>query len=40
MPIVEQINQVLFENKSPEEAVNDLLLRDKTREYSDLKWEK
>ncbi len=40
MPIVEQINQVLFENKSPEEAVNDLLLRDKRREYSDLKWEK
>lgn len=40
MPIVDQINQVLFENKSPEEAVNDLLLRDKRREYSDLKWDK
>ncbi|MDF2610583.1 MAG: Glycerol-3-phosphate dehydrogenase [Lachnospiraceae bacterium] len=40
MPIVEQVNKVLFENKSPEEAVNDLLLRDKRREYSELKWEK
>jgi glycerol-3-phosphate dehydrogenase (NAD(P)+) len=40
MPIVDQINQVLFEDKSPEEAVNDLLLRDKRREYSDLKWDK
>lgn len=40
MPIVEQVNLVLFENKNPEEAVSDLLLRDKRREYSDLKWEK
>ncbi len=40
MPIVEQINLVLFENKSAEDAVNDLLLRDKRREYSELIWEK
>ncbi|BCN31308.1 NAD(P)H-dependent glycerol-3-phosphate dehydrogenase [Anaeromicropila herbilytica] len=40
MPIVEQINQVLFENKSAKDAVDDLLLRDKTREYSDLEWKK
>lgn len=40
MPIVEQINLVLFENKSPEEAVSDLLLRDKRREYTELKWNK
>lgn len=40
MPIVEQINLVLFENKSAEEAVADLLLRDKRREYSELKWNK
>ncbi len=40
MPIVEQINLVLFENKSPEEAVTDLLLRDKRREYSELTWNK
>ncbi len=40
MPIVEQVNMVLFENKSAEEAVADLLLRDKRREYSELKWKK
>lgn len=40
MPIVEQINLVLFENKSAEEAVADLLLRDKRREYSELTWNK
>lgn len=40
MPIVEQINEVLFNNKSAEEAVSDLLLRDKRREYSELKWNK
>jgi len=40
MPIVEQINLVLFENKSAEEAVTDLLLRDKRREYTELKWNK
>lgn len=40
MPIVEQINQVLFEGKSPEEAVTDLLLRDKRTEYSQLEWKK
>ncbi len=40
MPIVEQINQVLFEAKSPEEAVSDLLLRDKRREYSQLEWKR
>lgn len=40
MPIVEQINLVLFENKSAKDAVDDLLLRDKRREYSDLEWKK
>jgi glycerol-3-phosphate dehydrogenase (NAD(P)+) len=40
MPIVEQINLVLFEDKSAKEAVTDLLLRDKRREYSDLEWKK
>jgi glycerol-3-phosphate dehydrogenase (NAD(P)+) len=38
MPIVEQVNLVLFENKSAKEAVTDLLLRDKRREYSELTW--
>lgn len=39
MPIVEQVNQVLFENKSAKEAVTDLLLRDKKLEHNDLNWE-
>lgn len=38
MPIVEQINLVLFDNKSAREAVTDLLLRDKKRENSALEW--
>lgn len=40
MPIVEQINLVLFEGKPAKDAVNNLLLRDKRREYSDLEWSK
>jgi glycerol-3-phosphate dehydrogenase (NAD(P)+) len=39
MPIVEQINLVLFENKSPNEALADLLVRDKRKEYKTLEWE-
>jgi len=39
MPIVEQVNQILFDGKSAKEAVSDLLLRDKRSEYSSLKWE-
>ena len=38
MPIVEQVNLVLFENKSAKEALADLLVRDKTTEHSALKW--
>lgn len=33
MPIVEQVNKVLFDNKDPREAVTDLLLRDKRKEF-------
>lgn len=39
MPIVEQINKVLFEGKSAKAAVTDLLLRDKTQEYNVLEWK-
>ena len=39
MPIVEQVCKILFEGKSPKEAVSDLLLRDKRSEYSSLTWE-
>ena len=38
LPIIEQVNQVLFENKSPKEAVNDLMLRDKRVEIQDVFW--
>ena len=39
MPIVEEVNQVLFEGKTAREAVTDLMMRDKRIEHSDLPWE-
>ena len=39
MPIVEQINMVLFEDKSAKDAAADLLVRDKRREYITLEWD-
>lgn len=39
MPIIEQVNKVLFEGKSAKEALSDLMLRDKKIEHSDLPWE-
>lgn len=39
MPIVEQINLVLFEGKSAKEATTDLLVRDKRSEYKTLEWD-
>ena len=39
MPIVEEVNRVLFENKKPEDAVRDLMLRDGKIEHSDLPWD-
>ena len=39
MPIVEKINQVLFEGKAPREALFDLLGRDKRKEYKSLEWK-
>ncbi len=38
MPIIEQVNQVLFYGKTASEAVTELMLRDKTIEHSDLPW--
>ena len=38
MPIVEQVNLVLFENKSAKEALAELFVRDKTKEHSALEW--
>ena len=39
MPIIEQINQVLFEDKSPADAVYELMHRDGRRENSELLWD-
>ncbi len=39
MPIVEQINLVLFEGKTANEALTDLLGRDRRKEYRALEWE-
>ena len=38
MPIIEQVNEVLFDGKSAKEAVMDLMLRDKKPEHDDLEW--
>ena len=38
MPIIEQVNKVLFENKAADEAVKDLMFRDKTVENAVVKW--
>jgi len=38
MPIVEQINLILFEGKNASEALSDLLGRDKRKEYKSLEW--
>lgn len=38
LPIIEQVNQVLFEGKSAEQAVKELMLRDKKLEVSDQPW--
>ncbi|MDO5382879.1 MAG: NAD(P)H-dependent glycerol-3-phosphate dehydrogenase [Eubacteriales bacterium] len=38
MPIVEQVNLVLFEGKSPSDGVKDLMLRDKKIESYDSEW--
>ena len=39
MPIVEQVNQVLFDGKPAKDAVGDLMLRDGRIESSSLPWE-
>ncbi len=40
MPIIEQVNQVLFEDKSAAEAVKELMLREGRAELSTLTWDK
>ncbi len=38
MPIIEKVNEVLFQDLSAKDAVNDLMMRDKTLEHPDLLW--
>lgn len=39
LPIIEQVNEVLFNNKPAAEAVRDLMIRDKKIEHQELPWE-
>lgn len=39
LPIIQQVNKVLFDHKDPREAVEDLMLRDKKLEHSNLPWD-
>lgn len=39
IPIIEQVNLVLFENKAASEAMKDLMTRDKKIESADMPWE-
>ncbi len=39
MPLVEQVNEVLFNGKPAKEALSDLLVREKVNEYSSISWE-
>lgn len=39
MPIVEEVNKVLFEDKAPAEAVDDLMMRESRSENHAVQWE-
>ena len=39
MPIVQEVNKVLFEGKTAKEALADLMLRDKKIEHPELPWK-
>lgn len=39
LPIIEQVNAILFDGKPADEAVKNLMLRDKKIEVSEAKWE-
>ena len=41
LPIIEQVNEVLFNGKSARQAMNDLMVRDKKIEITDdIVWQK
>ena len=39
LPIIEQVNLALFENKPVKDAVYELMTRDKRAESDELEWE-
>lgn len=39
LPIIEKVNEVLFHNLSAKDAVKELMLRDKTVEYTNQNWK-
>lgn len=39
LPIIEQVNQVLFDNKPAKDAVKELMIRQRRVEHLDLEWE-
>ena len=39
MPIIEQVNLVLFDDKPVGEAVQELMLRDRKSEHEQSKWD-
>ncbi len=39
LPIIQEVNQVLFEGKSVRDGVTDLMMRDRKEEHTTLKWE-
>ena len=39
LPIIEQVNHILFENKDASSAVRELMIRDKKIEHQDLPWD-
>ena len=39
LPIIDQVNQILFQGKSAAQAVRELMLRDKKIEIPEAEWE-
>ena len=39
LPIINKVNEILFEGKDPKEAVNELMLRDSKPEHLAIEWE-
>jgi glycerol-3-phosphate dehydrogenase (NAD(P)+) len=39
LPIIEQVNAVLFQGKDPAQAVSELMLRDRKNEIMDAEWD-